>query len=173
MHDSHNGNNEVADEAGIEHDQQDDAQLFGKPIDEGIDRRLNDTYGHEAGDTPEQREFQTDIAFEVKAFAGVIPPVLVENFFQDETCDEFDSSCKDNGTGVQDQDIITQGIQSDNDGNNSKAVDRAVRTVKEAAVDESAVFDRLIHDFQAPAEEGIDNEEPEHLVASENYSDPS
>jgi len=88
----------------------------------------------------------------------------VEDLLQKEAGHKLNSGSEQNRSGIKDEDVIAKGVKHNDDCNDTKSVDRAIRTVKKSAVDEYTVFHSLIHYLEAPAEERIDDEEPEHLV---------
>ena len=153
----------VGDPRRAEHGQQNPAERHGDEVHELHDERVDQIDDHHAGDAPCQRKLQTDVALDVQRTVGIVPPLVVEQLFEHPAGEKLQHGREHHAAEEQNQQIVLERLQHEQHGQHAEAVDRADRPVDKAAVDEFALPDGLKRDLGTPAEEAVEEEEPQDL----------
>ena len=126
--------------------------------------RVHDAHDHQRAHAPQQAEFQTDIAPDIKGEIAVIPPAGVVDLVQRPAAHQLQRTGQDDAAEIQQQDAVLQGRKCKQHDNHAKAVDGADRAVEKAAVHQLAGGGGSIDDLQTPAHAGIDQEIGQNVV---------
>ena len=126
--------------------------------------RVHDTHDHQRAHTPQQAEFQTDIAPDVKGKIAVIPPAGVVELIQRPAAHQFQRTGQDDAAYIQQQDAVLQGRKGKQHDDHAKAVDGADRAVEEAPVHQLTGGGGGVDNLQTPAYTGVDQEIGQNMV---------
>ena len=117
-----------------------------------------------AGKAPGDGEAQADVAVEVKGLVGVVPPPLMEQLLQGEAGEPLQGGGEDHRAQKQQGQAARQGGEAGEDDHHAKAVDGADGPVEKAPVDKGSSDQGGVAHLGAPAQEGVDEENPEKTV---------
>ena len=126
--------------------------------------RVHDAHDHQRAHTPQQAEFQTDIAPDVKGKIAVIPPAGVVELIQRPAAHQLQRTGQDDAAEIQQQDAVLQGRKGKQHDDHAKAVDGADRAVQKAPVHQLTGGGGSVDDLQTPAHAGIDQEIGQNMV---------
>ena len=156
------------DRIGNEHcgeeDHEPETELLGDGTDEPEDHRVNNIDDEHAGRAPDEREFKTDIAFDIERIFGIVPPLVMEELLHDKANEELQRRGEHHTAEKQQRKIILDGLEHQQHYQHTEAVYRTDGAVEKAAVDKDAAAHRRKGDLAAPAEKRIYKNYPYHLT---------
>ena len=126
--------------------------------------------GGGAEECPQQSVLKADVSVEIPFFVRIIPPFMPVQALQDLAGVPFGDGRLDTASDQQKDRIIGQIGKRDLHNNCGDSVDRAERSGGKSPVGETPVFDRTDHSLDHPAEEGINEKEPEKFCKCKSHS---
>ena len=161
---SNGGSHHVRRVHGVQKAHEDDPHKGRDQVYKVSHHRVHDTHDHQRAHAPQQAEFQTDIAPDVKGKIAVIPPAGVVELIQRPAAHQFQCTGQDDAAYIQQQDAVLQGRKGKQHDDHAKAVDGADRAVEEAPVHQLTGGGGGIDDLQTPAYTGVDQEIGQNMV---------
>ena len=118
---------------------------------------MDDAYHDDAGDAEQHEPCQADASVEVEETSVVIPPARVEDAFHRIRCGVLHDGA---GAGAREEegDGVSHIAEQNHRRNGAGAVDGAVRSVQESAVDQPTFLEGAIDDLEKPAAEAVEEE---------------
>ena len=145
---------------------------FRDKLIEKQEKRIAVPDGSGAEYCPQQGVLNADISVEIPFLMRIIPPFMPVQAFQDLTCVPFGDGCLDAAADQQKDRVADQVGKSDLHNGCGDAIDRTERSGGKSPVGETPVFDRTDHSLDHPAEEGINEKEPEKFRDCKPHSYP-
>lgn len=151
----HHGYRQVRNKEPAQHCQQHPPQGLRHKVRQAAGGGHDKAHHHRARKAPEYGEFQADIAVQVVGFIGIVPPLLTEYLFQQETRRPLESRAQYHGAYKQRQQVAREGAHKQGDKRHAYAVDGTDGTVEETPVHKALLHGRGIEHLCAPAEERV------------------
>ena len=142
----------------------DPSHRLGNPVGEGYQQGVAQKQAEQGQNAPHQGVFQTDVAVEVPGLLGVVPPLLPEDALQQGAGDQLQGGGQQHAAHKQEEGGAFQLREEHGEQHGGLAVNGGEGGVQKAAVEQLALFRRRGGGLHQPAQEGVDQKEPEQLV---------